>query len=140
MLSTGKAVRARRRGLRLISQILLAVQLLSFGHLLSSAHVTCPEHGDIIHVQRTQSAMPARLDVAPAAVRQSMVAAEASVESEHDHCLACVDASRRFLLLGQSQPMLAHHALVSVVHSARSAFFAPVDLILLSPKNSPPLA
>jgi hypothetical protein len=141
MLSTGKAAGARVRGLRLISQIILAVQILSFGHLLSSSHVTCPEHGDIIHVQRGESAEARKLDaVAGETVLDSMAATESASDADHDSCLACVDANRRNLVMGATLPIVAHQVLVRLVHAARSAFFSPVELILLSPKNSPPLA
>lgn len=137
MLSTGKTVRARARGLRLVSQILLAVQILSFGHLLSSSHVTCPEHGDIIHVQRAEATATPKLD---ADVLDSMAATETVSDADHDSCLACVDANRRHLLIGPTQPITSHQLVVTLLPVARSAFFSPVDLILLSPKNSPPLA
>jgi hypothetical protein len=141
MLSTGKAVRARARGLRLISQILLAVQILSFGHLLSTSHVTCHEHGDIIHVQHAATTVSRDVDAdARGSAQHSMGGAESSAEADHDHCLACLDAGRRYLVLVPAQPVVAHQVLVGVLHTVRSAFSAPVDLILLSPKNSPPLA
>ncbi len=69
-----------------------------------------------------------------------MEAVESSAEAEHDHCLACMDASRRYLLTGPSQPVLVRQVHVISVPATRSTFSAPVDLILLSPKNSPPSA
>lgn len=140
MSLTGKALRARARGLRLISQILLAVQLLSFGHLLSIRHVTCLEHGDIIHLQRAETPPNKADGRATGASSHSMEATESAAEAEHDHCLACMDASRRYLLTGPTQPVFVCQVFVSPVPTARSTFSAPVDLILLSPKNSPPLA
>jgi hypothetical protein len=137
MLSTGQTLRARGRGLRTVSQILLAIQILSFGHLLTVRHLTCLEHGDIIHVE--QSA--AKLEVGTHASRQpSLAAAESSVGADHEHCLVCVDANRRSLL-AVPEKAFAHHGFgVSVAHAATTTFFTPVDLILLSPKNSPPSA
>jgi hypothetical protein len=140
MLSSGKAVRAHARGLWLASQILLAIQILSFGHLLSSRHVTCLEHGDIIHLRHAEAAAPGTPDPNARGDGRHSMAAESSVEAEHDHCLVCADASRRYLLIGPAQPMVVPQILASSVRTARSAFFTPVDLLLLSPKNSPPLA
>lgn len=139
MLSTGKAERARARGLRLISQILLALQILSFGHLLSTGHVTCPEHGDIIHVQHGETSASRQLPYADGHARHSMAAAESTVGADHDECLACADTGRRYLVIGPTPLTFALRGPTRLLHVARAPFFAPVDLILLSPKNSPPL-
>ena len=138
MPPTGEIVPARARGLRQVSGFLLAVQILSFGHLLLVRHVTCPEHGDFIHVQRS-SFGPATAD-AGSVLQRSILATEPCVDAEHDHCLACVETNRRALLSGPPQ-VLEHHAFaVSALRGSRAAFFAPIDLIRLSPKSSPPLA
>lgn len=136
---TRRITRARARGLQLVSQILLAVQLLSLGHLLSSHHVTCLEHGDIIHVEHSETTSPGQVD-AEVLVRRSISPAAPAADAEHDHCQVCADANRRYLLTG-SAPTFAHYVSVAhVVHDSATVGFAPIELILLSPKNSPPLA
>jgi hypothetical protein len=140
MLSTGKDMRARARGPRLIGQILLAVQILSLGHLLSVSHVTCLEHGDVIHVQYAGAPTGTGESDRTAPLDQSIVVAEPGAAIDHDHCLVCVDANRRGIVGGQSQVSFDCVPVVEGVYVARTAFAAPVDLILLSPKNSPPSA
>jgi hypothetical protein len=140
MLLTGKSVRARARGMRLASVFVLAVQVLSFGHLLLVHHVTCPEHGEVIHTSHSAAALPGRANWDTAgAVQHSIAATEPSEGDDHDHCLACVESNRRTVLSEPAQA-LAHHTFVISVAGAttRTAFFAPIDLILLSPKSSPP--
>jgi hypothetical protein len=139
MLPTGKMAGVRARGLRLVGGLLLAVQVLSLGHLLLVHHVTCPEHGEVVHTSHSAGALPGRMDLGMAGpLQHSIVATEPSEDADHDHCLACVETNRRTLLSGPPQ-VFAHQAFaVSVAGASRTAFFAPIDLILLSPKSSPP--
>jgi hypothetical protein len=140
MLLTGKSVCARARGLRLAGVFLLAVQVLSLGHLLVVHHVTCPEHGEVIHTSHGAATLPWRDDLGTAhAVQHSIAATEPSEGDDHDHCLACVEANRRALLSGPDQTFAHQPFVISVVHATETAFTAPIDLILLSPKGSPPL-
>jgi hypothetical protein len=140
MLSAGD-IRSRSHGLRLVSQILLAMQILSLGHLLLVRHVTCPEHGDIVHVEDSAAAEPDRFVVGMGApLQHSMGATEPAAAAEHNHCLMCVDANRRCLLTSPAQTCTDRVLAVRVIRDVTTAFFAPVDLILLSPKNSPPSA
>lgn len=141
MLTARKIARARARDLQLVSLILLTAQLLSFGHLLSAGHATCPEHGDIIHIEHaegTSTSASASHNDAP--VRPSLAAAETAMGADHDHCLVCATANRRCLVAGPAQALAACVFVTHVFHAVASASFAPIDLILLSPKNSPPSA
>ena len=119
---------------------LLAVQVLSLGHLLVVHHVTCPEHGEVIHTSHGAATPPGGANPGAArAVEHSIVASEPSKATDHDHCLACVEANRRALLSGPDQTFAHQPFVISVVHATETAFTAPIDLILLSPKGSPPL-
>jgi len=141
MLPTDNVMHGRARGLRRVSQILLGVQILSLGHLLSVRHVTCPEHGDIIHAQASAGMPAGQLDAGMGALRQhSLAPSEPAAKADHEHCLACVDADHRLLLAGPARAFGDHVFAVSMVDAATTASCTPIDLILLSPKNSPPSA
>ena len=138
MLTTRTILRARARDLRLVSHILLAVQLFAIGHLFFVRHVTCPEHGDIMHVEPA-----AGMRVEPAAdvpIRPVLASGESTAGPEHDHCLVCAEAKQRGLVAGPTPtcaaPVLVGHSALVVA----TISFAPIDLLLLSPKNSPPSA
>jgi hypothetical protein len=124
------------------SLFLLAAQFLSLGHLLLVRHITCPQHGDIIHASRRHEALPARLAVdEDASYGQSVAGTVARAESVHDHCLVCTSTHERFALLPPAgQPLASVEVTVPTPPSAETGPFAPVDLILLSPKSSPPAA
>jgi hypothetical protein len=141
MLTTRRPARARAQALRLVSQILLAVQLLSLGHLFSVGHTTCPEHGDIVHVEHSAEATSASLAAARDVTRGSYIApTKTSVTAELAHCLVCAESNRRCLLTIPAQTSCLQGLVVTSPHSVSTEAFASVDLILLSPKTSPPLA
>jgi hypothetical protein len=141
MLSTGNSAGERAGGLRLTSQILLALHVLSLGHLLSVRHLTCPQHGDIIHVEHSAETSPAQVDAGWfGSLPMSIAATEPALDTDHDHCLACVDTNTRSLPIAAAHSLGSEVVTIGVFHANRAAFFAPVDLILLSPKNSPPSA
>jgi hypothetical protein len=128
------------RGLGLVSQILLAVQVISLGHLLAVRHVTCPEHGDIIHVSPSPAFVVAALPPGGGPDRATVAAAVVD-SGDHEHCQACVDHGRRAVL----PPPAACDLRLAGVPTARACPtetdpYAALDLILLSPKNSPPTA
>ncbi len=138
MLPTDKNVATRMRGVRLVSRILLALQVVSLGHLLTVRHATCPEHGDVIHLEHSIEA-PTAPDVGLPGGSPTIAAAPVAIEGDHDHCQACTETNRRSAVLRPSAPILKNLAVA--VHppcSSKDAVFAPIDLILLSPKSSPP--
>jgi hypothetical protein len=136
MLTTRKIARARARGLRLVSQILLAIQLLSLGHLLSARHITCPEHGDIMHVESSAGALPAPGTDVP--IRPALASSGSTAGADHHHCLVCADANRRCLLAGPAEACVTPVFIACEAHPVATVFRAPIDLILLAPKSSPP--
>jgi hypothetical protein len=126
-----------RRTLRLpaISLAALALfgQLAGFAHLVAVDHVRC-EHGELVDVAHHAPAVASHHDP-----DESFHAASAAETREHEHCLL--------------SPMRRDHATVaprpsqsSIVacnrHSALatpgSTVPAPIPLILLAPKSSPP--
>ena len=136
----GNSGRVRRVGMHAISFLLLAVQLMSVGHQLLVHHVTCPEHGDVVHVGQAHEDQHAQSAAGEAAWgRSSMEGTAPWADSGHDHCLICTITHERFALFPpSSQPLVSIAVAVSLPPSADACTFAPVDLIALSPKNSPP--
>ncbi len=141
MLTARRIARARARDLHLVSLVLLAAQLLSFGHLFSVRHVTCAEHGDIAHIERAhgQSHDPSAVE-ASVPPRPSLTSTTAKIGAEHSHCLVCSEANRRCLLTGPAQACTAPSLVVAASHAVAIAACSPIELLLLSPKNSPPSA
>jgi hypothetical protein len=141
MLTARKIQRAWARDLQLVSVILLAVQLLSLAHLLSARHITCPEHGDIMHVESSTGKMSSgSASDAEVPLRPALASSESTASPEHHHCLVCAEANRRCLLAGPTQMCIAPVLVVGSAHAIATASFAPIELLLLSPKNSPPSA
>jgi hypothetical protein len=139
MSTTRKITRARARDLRLVCHVLLALQLLSIGHLFFVRHVTCPDHGDIMHVEHPAGISQAG-EGADLPIRPVLVSTEDIAGPEHDHCLVCAHADRRCVVPGPTLACAAPTLVGRSVQAAAATSFAPIDLLLLSPKNSPPSA
>lgn len=142
MPSTGNSGRVRQPGMSATSYFLLAAQLLSLGHLLVVSHVTCPEHGDVIHSGQPRELLSARpiVDEGLSSLR-SIAAAAPRAENGHDHCLICTITHERFALLPPANHCMASIELaVPFVSPSDAGPFAPVALIVFAPKNSPPAA
>jgi len=137
MPSKGDSSRVRGLGMSATSYFLLAAQLLSLGHLLTVHHVTCPEHGGVIHAEQPHEALYGPGD--DASCRRSVERKVPRAESVHDHCLVCTSTHERFALLPPAcHPMASVEVALLIPTASESGPFAPVDLIALSPKNSPP--
>ncbi len=138
MRKTGHSGRVRAPGMRAASFLLLAAQILTLGHLLVVRHVTCPEHGDIIHAG--QPALHGQHSVdEDASGRRSIEGTVPRAESVHDHCFVCTSTHERFALLPPTrQATSSFEVALPIPPPSESSPFAPVDLIVLSPKNSPP--
>ena len=140
MPNMGNSSRARWSGMHAISFLLLAVHLMSLGHQLSVSHLTCPEHGDIIHAGQPHEALRGQWAAGEDAWgRLSSAGAAPRADSGHDHCLLCTITHERFALFPPaSQRLVSVEVAVSLPHSSDTGPLAPVDLLALSPKNSPP--
>jgi hypothetical protein len=124
------------------SYLLLAAQILSLGHLLLVRHATCPEHGDVTHFGQPNEAPPAQ-PVADegCSSRGSTLTAAPRAESGHDHCLVCTLTHERFALLPPVGASAESIDLGSpLIPPSHASPVAPVSVIVLSPKNSPPSA
>lgn len=140
MRKTGSSGGAKRPAMHATSLLLLAAQLLSLGHLLIVAHVTCPEHGDVIHTQRPHQALHRQAAASEGGSNLDATRGTAPQgDVEHDHCAVCSTTNERFALFSPDrQAGLGLEAALPVQSSLELAPFAPIDLIALSPKNSPP--
>jgi len=129
-----------------LAALCLVGQLFSFAHLGLVRHVTCPEHGELVHADGDA------LDAAAGAARsqRSQLSEDAlpsygdvpSLPSGHghDHCL--VTTLRRDHLAHQP----SHAAVVAqpeqsiASHAGGDEPSAAFALFRLAPKNSPPVA
>lgn len=137
----GHGSRARRPGVGAASYLLLAAQILSLAHLLVVRHVTCPEHGDVMHSGQPRETLSARPIVRDGLASRPATADEApQAESGHDHCLVCSITQERFALSPTVSTGAESNALpIPFASRPGTGPFAPVPVIALSPKNSPPL-
>jgi hypothetical protein len=116
-----------------LALLFLGGQLSGLTHQLLVRHVTCAEHGELIHAdERVAHSAP----VQGPAVSE----AEAGPAHQHEHCLASV--SRREKLI----PAVSVSALPSLAPPRFVAFVAPgqgalcrLSLLRLAPKSSPPV-
>jgi hypothetical protein len=121
----------RRRAIRFLALAALGGQLAAIADALFVEHVTCPEHGDRIHVS-----VRAR---APRATAWATIGATvAGAADDHDQCLLDGDDGRATSAPPPaSRAPLAARAPMLALELAPPAFrLAP--LYRLAPKNSPP--
>jgi hypothetical protein len=121
-----------------LAALCLLAQLASFAHLGLVRHVTCPEHGELVHAdadapagsvwqERSQSALPS----------YGAVPTETSAHG-HDHCLCTTVRRERWA------PQQAHLGFIAqserriVSHAGDLQPGASFPLFMLAPKNSPP--
>ena len=118
--------------------IALAGQLSGFAHLVLVRHVTCAEHGDMIEVGRN------RAIAAKAVHRQAPVTfADASSEESHGHEHCLIAPMRRDRIAAgapASLDQLHVDAYCTIGRIANDEASPPIAIIVLAPKNSPPLA
>ena len=119
-----------------LAGLFLAGQLSSFTHLLLVRHATCPEHGELVHLEQpTTRLAPRAVDDAEPYVA---LAAEVA-DHDHDHCLVC--SARR-----EARPAQAVGAALKVAArwlEARPFKHGPssrcgAEVLRLAPKSSPP--
>ena len=121
-----------------VAGLCLAGQFVSFAHQLAVRHVTCLEHGEIIHADAVASG--GLNQRSGAADHTSLrIAASSAAHHRHDPCLIWAQRRER----GDVQrPGASIHFEVSssiaVEPSARTFRATPAALLLLAPKSSPP--
>jgi hypothetical protein len=137
-LAIGRNASGRKPGTALALSVLCLVgQLASFAHVLAR-HVTCVEHGEVIHpdARRVQASAPGNdaLD-RPGLYRASPIDRSAH---GHDHCLISSHRRERLTLdaLRASTPIDPLPVRFGFEREAEAA--RGVALFFLAPKNSPP--
>jgi hypothetical protein len=141
MPSADNSGRAQRPGMRATSYLLLAAQLLSLVHVFVVRHIMCPEDGDVIHTAVPHETLSARPFNEASSPRSPSADAAPQVEHGHDHCLTCTSTSKRFALVQPAQTSATAVALATpLAPSSVPGLVAPVAVIVLAPKNSPPAA
>ena len=120
-----------------LAVVALAGQLSSFAHLVLVRHVTCAEHGDLIEVGRERA-------ITTTVSRQAVTAVGAASAEEthgHEHCLIAPMRRDRLALGSGAVHDSAHIDAYGTIGVARAQAIAPaIAVIVLAPKNSPPLA
>ncbi|MDB4966915.1 MAG: hypothetical protein JWN44_2604 [Myxococcales bacterium] len=130
--------RATRGIAALLAVVAVAGQISSFAHLVLVRHVTCAEHGDLVEVghERTLVAASSRRQ-APTAI------ATATLDEihRHEHCLIAPMRRDRLAAGTAASRDSAHidaYGTIGVV--VDGGVVPPIAIIILAPKNSPPLA
>lgn len=116
-----------------LSGVFLAAQLSSLTHQLLVKHVTCAEHGELIHADA------AGTPAAPSSERAVSAGGGVKGHGGHEHC-DLFFARREQLALPVSTVVPFDGWTVEPVAPAahRVGFTAPVALLRLAPKASPP--
>jgi hypothetical protein len=122
----------------ILATVALAGQVTSFAHLVLVRHVTCAEHGEFVEVGKQHAAAKTPRPAPPTAV----IAVEMPAgEHGHDHCLLA-PMRRDRVVAGTPGSFDSLHVdaygTIGVVAAGEVA--PPIALVLLAPKNSPPLA
>ncbi|MGZ3446466.1 MAG: hypothetical protein ACXU88_12340 [Myxococcaceae bacterium] len=139
-----RRTRAARLGAALLVCLFVVAQMASLAHRATVRHVLCPEHGELLHVRGegpSAQRSPAvwRSGSAERTIRQAL--GESLGTSEHDSCTAFELERRPFdTHLARELPALTPPPdLVRPVHE-HAQFIAPLPLLRLAPKNSPPMS
>jgi hypothetical protein len=122
-----------------LATVALAGQVTSFAHLVLVRHVTCAEHGELVEVGKTH--VVARPAHGPSQPIDAFVAAAAADEHGHEHCLIAPMRRDRIAAGAPESFDSAHidaYGTVGVI--VADEVTPPIAVILLAPKNSPPVA
>jgi len=131
-----RASRQHARALALAAAFLL-LQLAGFLHLASEGHEVCPDHGDLVHVERAQE--PSR-DAVPPGPDAGAALERADTPGDHVHCglLPALQPKSAFAAASASvsqEPSIS----LACSRTPPPARHASVPLLLQAPKLSPPV-
>jgi hypothetical protein len=114
-------------------------QLSSVAHLVQVGHVTCAEHGELVHAEE-RAPEPAASNAASDAALPAVAPVSAPPPAHgHEHCLVA-GLRRDFCVTQTSAPAaVAADERQVVAPEQAAARIAPIALFRLAPKNSPPV-
>ena len=128
----------------LVALCCLVGQLSGLAHMLLVQHVTCPEHGELVHsgaVAHTDvTDLAAVSDATPATglVSSGDATAEEPAGHGHDHCLAAAHGRGHVGLGGAAAGALAPSPALAGLPTDAAPHLAHDALYRLAPKTSPP--
>lgn len=111
--------------------VFLAAQLSSFSHQLLVKHITCAEHGELIHAGET--------DAAPVADANSVTSTAQVAGHGHEHCDVFLARREQLAVVPPAVVVLAAAPLaLPLPVFTRTVHSVSVPLLRLAPKSSPP--
>lgn len=128
---------AWRRWIVLAAVACLLGQTSSLAHLILVRHATCAEHDALVHAPEVTTAAEPSASLGRVQVTASGLPTDR--QHEDDHCLA-VTLGRKDQLLGAADQGVVMAAVVTgpLPVFAAHTVPAPLPLLLLAPKSSPP--
>ena len=128
-----RSTRTRQLPAIVLAALALFGQLAGFAHLVAVDHVAC-EHGELVDVRHHPPAVASHHDPAKA-----FHASSASERREHEHCLLSPMRRDRAAISGRTSPTsLLSCDRQRAIATIENDVAAPIPLILLAPKSSPP--
>jgi hypothetical protein len=112
-------------------------QLTALAHLIAVPHVTCPEHGELVHEEEPVARASAPEGKSSEQLAHSLIAAT-PFEDQHEHCVSAGVTKDSTVIprpLPQRIPVPAPLLALSVITSELEP---SVPIYRLAPKNSPP--
>jgi hypothetical protein len=115
-------------------------QLASFAHEALNSHVVCAEHGEFIHVAHATASVDAPAASRHATAPQARSSNKPRGAAEHEHCGLTTLNRQRSLAFHEAASVAAAPA-PSIARAAvrLDVEHSPIALLLLAPKQSPPL-
>ncbi len=140
---TGRRGAPRRWTALALAALCAGGQLAGVAHYVLVEHVTCPEHGELIHVEDRSEGNPVASHTEATSLPETSVftagrQGEPSSPS-HDACVVSAHRRERFVTGASSLSVLVVHAESTLAAPAlESRALHGIPLFLLAPKNSPP--
>jgi hypothetical protein len=137
--------RTLRLGSAFAAMLAVAMPLLETVHASSVAHITCAEHGELVHLDEANahrpSTSPHQHSAGGVLLAEREPLAPGLAGALHDHCAVVLHSRQRSINERQAiEPFIATAAAAAVEHSPERPLGQQERLFRLAPKNSPPTA
>lgn len=138
------ATRTARLSALVAALACVVTQLAAFAHFALVRHATCPQHGELIHVEADAAAVRPSPHLAPEPGQDAAAlhAGDAADAHDHDHCVVAVTGREKVLqpfVYLQTSPSM-HRVVASPRGPPVVLAHVAVALLSVAPKNSPPAA